>query len=95
VKLIIVGRKHAFAVELQFPLSVARVQVTDSGDDCDETYKSDAEDLNRPDYSGTVQAHLERRTDMEDAYGKVKDQMLTDIRALRQHPFGFGNGSGK
>ena len=93
MKLIIVGRKHAFAVELQFPLSVARVQVTDSGDNRDEICES--EDLNRPDYSGTVQAHLERRTDMEDAYGKVKDQMLTDIRATRQHSFGFGNGSGQ
>ena len=77
MKLIIVGRKHAFAVELQFPLSVARVQVTDSGDACDEICES--EDMNRPDYSGTVQAHLERRTDMEDAYGKISAKV----------PFGF------
>lgn len=77
MKIILVGHKHAFAFEVKFPVSIARVQVSDSGDVCDEAA---LEDLNHPDYSGTVSAHLERRSDMEDAYGKVR--------------FGF-SGSGK
>jgi hypothetical protein len=86
VKLIVVGRKHAFAIEAKFPVSVARVQVSDSGDAHDEG--CEAEDL-APDPRSVPHAHLENAA----APAKFADLDLEPF-AIQAHRFGFGVPSG-
>lgn len=87
MKVILVGRKHAFALELQFPVSVARVEVSDSADRCDEISPEETEEVLKYDPRSTVNAHLERRSDMEDAYGQAMVKLQQDTNNAR--PFGF------
>lgn len=74
MKIILMARKWAYAIEFRLPVTVSRVEVHSSEDLEDETVETPEEETLKYDPRSTTSSHLERRTDMEDAYGRLTER---------------------